>query len=150
MNSKVHRAISSAPEIERVLEETKKTSFTERIINTPVKHMGKIKFPTYEEKSDSCHYITAFTIAMGRTQFSDEERDAGYSQIFVENLNGAVFSWFSRLEAKSVDNFHQTLLLVHRKKVRQTPTSGLIARAEGNLANPHGYIQRCGLSCYGS
>lgn len=97
MNSKVHRAISSAPEIERLLEEIQKTLFTDQIINTPVQHTGKIKIPTYNGSLDPCHYITSFTIAMGRTQFFTEERDADYCHLFIENLSGAALSWFSRL-----------------------------------------------------
>lgn len=50
MNSKMHRVISSAPEIERVLEETRKTPFTTRVMNTPVKHNEKIKIAVYEGK----------------------------------------------------------------------------------------------------
>ena len=43
---------------------------------------------------------------MGRTNFSDEERDAGYCRLFVESLQGPALGWFTGLEPDSINNFH--------------------------------------------
>lgn len=78
MNSKVHRDISSAPAIDRALEETERTPFIACITNVPVRHTGKPKIPTYEGSTDPIQHMVVFSIAMGRSQFSREERDAGH------------------------------------------------------------------------
>ena len=43
---------------------------------------------------------------MGRTNFSDEERDAGYCRLFVESLQGPALGWFTGLEQDSINDFH--------------------------------------------
>jgi len=43
---------------------------------------------------------------MGRTNFSDEERDAGYCRLFVESLQGPALGWFTGLERDSINDFH--------------------------------------------
>lgn len=84
MNSRVHQATSAALEIDRVLKETQNSPFTDRIYNKPIQHVGKIRFPTYDGNSDPRQYMITFTIAMGRTNFAPDEKDAGYCQLFVE------------------------------------------------------------------
>ncbi|CAA7025872.1 unnamed protein product [Microthlaspi erraticum] len=68
---------------------------------------GKAEDTPYEGNTDPRQYLTAFCIAMGRTHFSEEERDAGFCQLFVENLSGSALTWFSRLESRSIDSYHQ-------------------------------------------
>ncbi|XP_013639416.1 PREDICTED: uncharacterized protein LOC106344618 [Brassica oleracea var. oleracea] len=77
------------------------------IYNKPIQHIGKIRFPTYDGNSDPRQYMIAFTIAMGRTNFTPDKKDAGYCQLFVENLSGQALSWFSRLESGSIDSYQQ-------------------------------------------
>ncbi|KAG7533254.1 Retrotransposon gag domain [Arabidopsis thaliana x Arabidopsis arenosa] len=48
MKSKFHQATSSAPEIDRVIEETRRTPFTSRISNLRIKDSRKVKLPTYD------------------------------------------------------------------------------------------------------
>lgn len=96
MNSKMHRVISSVPEIERVLEEMHKTPFTAWITNTPVRHNAKIKIAVYDGKTDPSQHIMAFNIVMRQTQFTLKEKEAGYCQFFVAHLVGAALTWFSR------------------------------------------------------
>ena len=43
---------------------------------------------------------------MGRTNFSNEERDAGYCRLFVESLQGPALGWFTGLEQDSINDFH--------------------------------------------
>ncbi|XP_013608034.1 PREDICTED: uncharacterized protein LOC106314751 [Brassica oleracea var. oleracea] len=116
MNSKVYQATITAPEIDRVLRETQNTPFTFRLLSIPVRHQkNKIKLLTYNGTSDPREYLTAFSIATGRANFSPEEHDAGLCQLFVENLSGLALGWFSRLEALSIDNYNQlsTAFLKH-------------------------------------
>ncbi|KAG7599517.1 Retrotransposon gag domain [Arabidopsis suecica] len=49
MKSKFHQATSSAPEIDRVIEETRRTPFTSRISNLRIKDSRKVKLPTYDD-----------------------------------------------------------------------------------------------------
>jgi len=78
--------------------------------------VGKIRFPTYDGNSDPRQYMITFTIAMGRTNFTPDEKDAGYCQLFIENLSRQeTLSWFSRLESGSIDSYQQlsTAFLKH-------------------------------------
>ncbi|CAA7024974.1 unnamed protein product [Microthlaspi erraticum] len=49
MNSRIHQATSSAPEIDQVLREAQNTPFTDRIGHAPVHHPGKLKIPPTKE-----------------------------------------------------------------------------------------------------
>jgi len=44
---------------------------------------------------------------VAKAHFLDEIRDIGCCQLFVEGLFGNALTWFSRLEANSIDNFTQ-------------------------------------------
>ncbi|KAF8045002.1 hypothetical protein N665_5813s0001 [Sinapis alba] len=88
MSSKIHQATSFAPEIDRVLEATQKTPFTQKITDIRVRHQDKLRIPSFRGDSDPSDHMTSFNIAMGRAYFSVEERDAGYCQLFVESLAG--------------------------------------------------------------
>lgn len=103
----MHQATSAAPEIDRVLEETQNSPFTAKICNKPIRHTGKIRFPTYDKSSDPRQYMTAFTIAMGRAHLAPDERHAGYCQLFVKNLTGQELRWFSWLESGLIDSYQQ-------------------------------------------
>jgi len=43
ISSKMHRAVSSAPELDKVLEETQRSTFTSRISDVRIRHISKIK-----------------------------------------------------------------------------------------------------------
>lgn len=55
---------------------------------------------------------------MRRTCFTDEERDNGFCQVFVDSVNGPVLTWFSRLVEDSIGRFHElsTQFLKHHTR----------------------------------
>ncbi|KAG7536943.1 Integrase catalytic core [Arabidopsis suecica] len=107
MKSKIHQATSSAPEIDRVIEETRRTPFTSRISNLPIKDSRKVKLPTYDGKGDPKNHLAAFQIAAGRIYLEPDEEDAGYCKLFSENLSGSALLWFTQLEPESIDSFKE-------------------------------------------
>ncbi|KAG7599500.1 Reverse transcriptase domain [Arabidopsis suecica] len=107
MKSKFHQATSSAPEIDRVIEETRRTPFTSRISNLRIKDSRKVKLPTYDGKGDPKNHLAAFQIAAGRIDLEPDEEDAGYCKLFSENLSGSALLWFTQLEPESIDSFKE-------------------------------------------
>ena len=105
IHSKIHHVKASTPEIERVLATTRRNPFTQRITKVKIKKTEKLRIPPYKGDSDPTDHMTAFNIAMGRNHFSDEEKDAGLCQLFVESLSGPALSWFSHLKEGSIDSF---------------------------------------------
>ena len=88
MKDRMLEGPTAAPLIERVMAETLKTPFSRRVTDVRYRPAEKIRLPTYAGKADPTDHITAFNSAMGRTNFSEEERDAGYCRLFVESLQG--------------------------------------------------------------
>ena len=103
----VYMATSSAPDIDMVIEETRRTPFTNRIASVRLHHVGKLKFPEYAENTDPKAHVRAFRLAISRVHLNDDEKEAGYCRFFAENLTGAAFEWFAGLEENSIDNFTQ-------------------------------------------
>ncbi|KAG7559582.1 hypothetical protein ISN45_Aa05g011750 [Arabidopsis thaliana x Arabidopsis arenosa] len=66
IKSKFHEATSSAPDIDMVIEETRRTPFTSRI-----------NLPTYDGKGDPKSHLAAFHVAAGRVDLEEHEEDAG-------------------------------------------------------------------------
>ncbi|XP_010501816.1 PREDICTED: uncharacterized protein LOC104779123 [Camelina sativa] len=52
---------------------------------------------------------------MTKARFTDEQRDVGCCQLFVDSLSGPALVWFTSLESNSIDNFDQlsTAFLKH-------------------------------------
>ena len=67
----------------------------------------KLRIPIYKGGSDPKQYMTSFMTTVAKAHFLDEIRDIGCCQLFVEGLFGNALTWFSRLEANSIDNFTQ-------------------------------------------
>ncbi|KAG7548052.1 Ribonuclease H-like superfamily [Arabidopsis suecica] len=95
MKSKFHQATSSALEIDRVIQETRRTPFTSRISNLRIKDSRKVNLPTYDGKGDPKNHLAAFQIAAGRIDLEPDEEDAGYCKLFSENLSGSALLWFT-------------------------------------------------------
>ncbi|KAG7584012.1 Ribonuclease H-like superfamily [Arabidopsis suecica] len=107
MNSKVHQATSSAPEVDRVIEETRRTPFTPRIAALRIQDQRKVKLPGYNGKGDPKEFLTSFQVTAGRVHLEPNEVDAGLCKLFAENLSGPALTWFTQLEEGSIDSFKQ-------------------------------------------
>ncbi|XP_048624088.1 uncharacterized protein LOC125592743 [Brassica napus] len=105
MSEKIHQATSVAPQIESVLAATSRTPFTSALTSVQLGKIEKLRLPEYKPGGDPVEHMTAFNIAMAWARLSDEERDAGYCQRFVETLHEQALTWFSQLEENSIESF---------------------------------------------
>jgi len=107
MNAKVHQATTSAPEVEKVIEATRRTPFTPRISKLRIREFRDFKLPVYNGKGDPKEHLTSFQVIAGRVPLEPHEEDAGLCKLFSENLSGPALTWFTQLEEGSIDNFKQ-------------------------------------------
>ncbi|XP_048605883.1 uncharacterized protein LOC125583286 [Brassica napus] len=105
MNEKIHQVTSAAPQIETILAATSRTPFTSALTSVQLGKIEKLRLPEYKPGRDQVEHMIAFNIAMARPRLPDEERDAGYCQLFVETLHEQALTWFSQLEENSIGSF---------------------------------------------
>jgi len=105
MRSQMHNAVSSAPNINRILEESHNTPFTRKISNAIILDPRKLRIEYFNGSFDPKGHLKSFIISVARAKFRREERDASLCHLFVEHLKGPALDWFSRLEGNSVDSF---------------------------------------------
>ncbi|KAG7583777.1 Reverse transcriptase domain [Arabidopsis suecica] len=135
MSSKIHRATSTAPELDRVLEETQQTPFTRRITSVTIRKYQKIKLESYNGKGDPKEFLTSFNVAVNRAALTPENFEAGRCQIFSEHLTGPALNWFSRIKPNTISSFHQlsTSFLKHYSPLieNQTTNADLWSLSQG-------------------
>ncbi|XP_023644227.1 uncharacterized protein LOC111832119 [Capsella rubella] len=107
MQSKVHNATSAAPDVDRVIEDSKKTPFSPQISMARLKDTRKVKFQSYKGKGDPKVHLQTFLLMASRVDFEPHEEDAGYCKLFAETLQGPALRWFASLGEGSVDDFTQ-------------------------------------------
>ena len=107
VRSQMHNAVSSAPNIDHILEESHNTPFTHKISNAIISDPGKLRIEYFNGSSDPKGHLKSFIISVARAKFRPDERDAGLCHLFVEHLKGPALDWFSRLEGNSVDSFQE-------------------------------------------
>ncbi|KAL9285809.1 putative retrotransposon gag domain-containing protein [Arabidopsis thaliana] len=103
----MHNAVSSAPNIDRILEESHNTPFTHMISNAIISDPGKLRIEYFNGSPDPKGHLKLFIISVARAKFRPEERDAGLCHLFVEHLKGPALDWFTRLKGNSVDSFQE-------------------------------------------
>ena len=77
VRSQMHNAVSSAPNIDRILEESHNTPFTRKISNAIILDPRKLNIEYFNGLSDTKGHLKSFIISMARAKFKPEERDAG-------------------------------------------------------------------------
>ncbi|KAG7532877.1 Integrase catalytic core [Arabidopsis thaliana x Arabidopsis arenosa] len=97
----------SEPDINRVIEEARRTPFIPQIANLRIKDSRKLKLDPYSGLEDPKSYLAAFLIAAGRVELDEADEDAGYCKLFSENLCGQALMWFTQLEPGSINNFDE-------------------------------------------
>ncbi|XP_019099559.1 PREDICTED: uncharacterized protein LOC104783413 [Camelina sativa] len=105
MRSVMHNATTSASDIFRVIEESKRTPFSDQVARVRIKDTGKIKFSSYEGKGDPTSHLKTFLLTASRVDLEPHEADAGYSKFFAETFCGPALLWFASLAAGSINNF---------------------------------------------
>ncbi|XP_020874131.1 uncharacterized protein LOC110226534 [Arabidopsis lyrata subsp. lyrata] len=107
MSSKMHRATTAAPELEKVLEETQRSPFTARLSAVHVRYVNKVKLVPYNGFTDPKIFLKSMCIAINRAHFTVEESDAGINSINYYRELTAVFqqhhSVFMIKEAMNAD-----------------------------------------------
>ena len=107
MHSRMHLAVSDAPDIDRVIEDTMRTLFTNRIARFCLRDVGRLRFPEYDGTSDPKAHLRAFCLAITRAYLTDEENKTGHCRFFAEKLVDHALEWFASLEGNSIDTFDQ-------------------------------------------
>ncbi|XP_013601251.1 PREDICTED: uncharacterized protein LOC106308657 [Brassica oleracea var. oleracea] len=102
---------------------TSRTPFTSALTSVQLEKIDKLRLPEYKPCGDPVEHMTAFNIAMAQTRLSDEERDAGYCQLFVETLHEQALTWFSQLEENSIGSFRDLLAAILKTYIMFTKRS---------------------------
>ncbi|CAA7017902.1 unnamed protein product [Microthlaspi erraticum] len=108
LRSQVHKALSAAPEIDQLCEDTEKTPFSPTILNAKVTDPGRLNIQKYDGTTDPREHVNTFRIILSRVDFpTPEAKDAAYCKLFAEYLKGPALTWFMQIEPNSIANFHQ-------------------------------------------
>ena len=141
ISSKIHQATSAAPQIESVLAATSRTPFTSTLTDVQLRKIEKLHLPEYKPRGDPVEHMITFNIAMARARLSDEERDAGYCQLFIETLHEQALTWFSQLEENSISSFRDLSVSFLKTYIMFTKRSAT-ASSLWNLSQTQGHSLR--------
>jgi len=103
----MHLGVSDAPDIDCMIEENRRTPFTDRIARFRIRDVESLRFPEYDGTSDPKTHLRFFRFAITRAYLTDEENEAGHCRFFPENLVGHALELFASLEGNSIDTFDQ-------------------------------------------
>ncbi|CAA0406392.1 unnamed protein product [Arabidopsis thaliana] len=106
MSSKMHRATTTAPELEKVLDETKRSPFTARLSAVHVRHVNKVKLIPYNGLTDPKIFLKSMYIAINGAHFSTEEAMLGAAKCSYRELTSVFLqhhSFFMIKEATNAD-----------------------------------------------
>ena len=107
MHSWMHLAVSNAPDIDRVIEMTKRAPFTDRIAHFWIRVAERLCFPEYDGTADPKVHFRAFRLAITLAYLADEESEAGHYRFFAENLVGHALDSFTSVEGNTIATFDQ-------------------------------------------
>jgi len=88
VRSQMHNAVSSAPNIDRILEESHNTPFTRRISNAIISDSRKLRIEYFNGSSVPKGHLKSFTIFVAQAKFRPDERYSDLCHLFVEHLKG--------------------------------------------------------------
>ncbi|KAG7564275.1 Ribonuclease H-like superfamily [Arabidopsis suecica] len=120
MHSKVHMVVNYAPDIDRVIEETRRTPFTDRIAHFRIRDTGKLRFPEYDGTTDPKAHLRAFRLAITRAYLTDVESEAGHCRFFAENLIGHALEWTSEADLSNLTQLQSEPLRSYIEKFKTT------------------------------
>ncbi|KAL1220588.1 hypothetical protein V5N11_003296 [Cardamine amara subsp. amara] len=112
MKSKFYHTTSSAPGVDKVIEETRHSPFTSWITNFRIKDAQRVNLPTYDGTTNPKSHLAAFLIASRRIELEVHEEEAGYCKLFSENHSGQALLWFTQLESATIDSFDKLSLAI--------------------------------------
>jgi len=70
------------PNIDRVIEETRRTPFTPQIPSLKIRDSRKLNLEPYNGLEDPKSYLAAFLIAAKRVDLDEDEEYAGFCKLF--------------------------------------------------------------------
>ncbi|CAA7042959.1 unnamed protein product [Microthlaspi erraticum] len=73
LRSQVHKALSAAPEIDQLCDDTEKTPFSQTILNTKVTDPGRLNIQKYDGTADPREHVNTFRIILSRVEFPTPE-----------------------------------------------------------------------------
>ncbi|KAL9281117.1 putative retrotransposon gag domain-containing protein [Arabidopsis thaliana] len=86
MHSRMPLAVSNAPDIDHVIEETRRTPFTDRIARFRLRDVRRLRFLEYDGTSDPKAHLRSFRFAITRAYLTDKENEHRTSEADLWSL----------------------------------------------------------------
>lgn len=141
---KMYRAISSAPKIDKVLEEVQKTPFTSRISGVDMKHVGKLKLQTYDKRQILAVTWKISQSPLDKHAYSKRRKMHFYvncsSRIWAEpHFNGFLVKVMHYRLLRPLTSLHETLFNIHSPRRFKCRSLEYDPEKGGSL---HNYIEQ--------